>query len=133
MCLLAEESIRFDSVLLYSPAGAAEPDCWTARQIGTSLDYSMGAPVATALTAGLNSQGMHHALPTISMAHFPAMYSEYEVIVRKHGVTPRQSRDLGTAVTEMFRYVFDLNDPAGVTASPAEPRRERGNAEVNSE
>jgi fatty acid desaturase len=91
---------------------AAEPDCWTARQIGTGLDYSAGSPLVTALTAGLNSQGLHHAMPAISMAHFPAMYREYEQICRKHGVTPRQSRDLGTATREMFEYVFELNEPA---------------------
>lgn len=95
----------------YDPAYEGEPDCWTARQIGTSLDYSVGEPVATALTAGLNSQGMHHAIPAVSMAHFPAMYEEYEAIVRKHGVQPRQSRDLRTAAAEMFEYVFALNDP----------------------
>ena len=50
-----------------------EPHCWTARQIATALDYSVGRRVATALTAGLNNQGLHHAMPAISMAHFPDM------------------------------------------------------------
>ena len=94
-----------------------EPECWTARQIGTALDYSTGNPIATALTAGLNSQGLHHAMPAISMAHFPDMYEEYEAIVRKHGVTPRQTRDLTSATREMFEYIFELNDPARPTTA----------------
>jgi fatty acid desaturase len=90
---------------------ANEPNCWTARQIGTGLDYSVGSELVTWLTAGLNNQGMHHAMPAISMAHFPDMYSEYEDICRRHGVTPRQTRDLATATSGMLEYIFDLNDP----------------------
>ena len=77
-------------------------DCWTAGQVSTALDYSVGQPLATALTAGLNNQGMHHAMPAVSMAHFPDMYDEYEAICRRHGVEPRQTRDLASASAEMF-------------------------------
>ncbi len=67
--------------------------------MGTSLDYSVGSPLATPLTAGLNCQGMHHAMPAVSMAHFPAMYAEYEAICHKHGVRPRQSREVTDELT----------------------------------
>ena len=89
----------------------ADGDCWTARQIGTALDYSMGDPMATALTAGLNSQGLHHAMPQICSCHFPAIYEEYAQICQRHGVTPRQTANLRTACQEMFEYVFELNAP----------------------
>lgn len=89
-----------------------EPDCWTARQIGAGLDYSPGNGLVSWLTAGLNSQGLHHAMPTISMAHHSSMYREYEQICRKHGISPRQMRDLAEATREMLRYIFNLNDPS---------------------
>ena len=107
-----------------SAQAEAEPECWTARQIGTSLDYSVGSPMATALTAGLNAQGLHHAMPAVSMAHFPSMYLEYEQICRRHGVEPRQSRDLGTATQEMLEFVFALNDNEASAASLNEYTRE---------
>ncbi len=87
------------------------PGCWTARQIGTALDYSVGDPLATALTAGLNAQGLHHAMPTLSCAHFPEVYHEYEAICARHGVRPRQTRNLISAVKNMFAYIFELNAP----------------------
>jgi fatty acid desaturase len=112
------------------PSAADEPDCWTARQIGTALDYSVGSPYATALTAGLNNQGLHHAMPTISMAHFPGMYAEYEAVCKRHGVTPRQTDNLATATREMLEYIFALNDAARTPAEApqAEPAKSREGA-----
>ena len=92
---------------------ASEPDCWTARQIATGLDYSVGSHFTTALTAGLNNQGLHHAMPAVSMAHFPALYREYEDICRQHGVLPRQTDHLVSATRDMLDFIFDLNRPGG--------------------
>jgi fatty acid desaturase len=94
---------------------ATDDECWTAQQIGTSLDYSVGNPVLTWVTAGLNNQGLHHAMPTISSAHFADLYSEYESICQKHGMTLRQSQDLGSACRECLEYVFALNKPPGIS------------------
>ena len=98
--------------------------CWTARQITTSLDYSMPAnghapsaletSVSTAYCAGLNAQSLHHAMPSISCAHFPAIYEEYAAICERHDVPLRTSRHYGTAVREMLQYLFDNNRPAPV-------------------
>ena len=85
--------------------------CWTSQQIATAKDYSVGNPILTWATAGLNSQGLHHAIPTISSCHFAEMYDEYDQICRKHGVEPRQTQDLGTACVEMMDYIFRLNEP----------------------
>ena len=92
--------------------------CWTARQIQTSLDYSAGEPWPTYLTAGLNSQGLHHAMPAVSCCHFPEIYGEYREICARHGVEVRESENLATAVGEMFEYVFDLNAPAAEGHAP---------------
>jgi fatty acid desaturase len=94
-------------------AGASD-DCWTTQQIATALDYSVGNRVLTWATAGLNNQGLHHAMPTVSSAHFCDLYDEYEAICRKHGVQPRQTQDLGSACRECLDYVFRLNAPVAV-------------------
>jgi fatty acid desaturase len=83
--------------------------CWTQRQIETALDYSVGDELVTWATAGLNNQGLHHAIPTISSAHFADMYQEYEDICRMHGVEPRKTENLGSATRSMLDYIFDLN------------------------
>ena len=76
--------------------------CWTARQITTSLDYSVSgatrpgvwdleASVVTALAAGLNAQSLHHAMPSVSCSHFPRIYGQYAEICEAHDVPIRSS------------------------------------------
>ena len=65
----------------------------------------------TALAAGLNAQSLHHAMPTLSCAHFPRVYAEYASICERHGVAIRQSENVGTAVREMLEYAFENNEP----------------------
>jgi len=102
---------------LTQPSQADSP-CWTSRQIHASLDYSLGEgtsmaekQLVTALAAGLNAQSLHHAMPTLSCAHFPRVYSEYARICEKHGVSIRHSLNVATAVQEMLEYVFENNEP----------------------
>jgi len=96
----------------------AESDCWTSRQIHASLDYSLGEStpkaeqqLVTALAAGLNAQSLHHAMPSLSCAHFPRVYAEYAAICERHDVEIRHSENVGTAVREMLEYVFENNKP----------------------
>ena len=106
--------------------------CWSARQITTSLDYSMGADVTgasrlessvvTALAAGLNAQSLHHAMPSVACAHFPRIYDEYAAICARHGVPIRSSRSFVTAVSEMLQYLFRNNAPERRAAREGEHR-----------
>jgi len=110
-----------------APDGGKSASCWTTRQIHASLDYSIGAGrstslasrVVTALTAGLNAQSLHHAMPSIGCAHFPRIYDEYAAICNRHGVQLRQSENAATAVREMLAYVFANN------AAPVGPLKGR--------
>jgi len=110
-----------------APGGGASATCWTSRQIAASLDYSVPAgptgrasplemSVVTALSAGLNVQSLHHAMPSVGCAHFPRLYAEYAAICDRHGVRLRQSDNAATAVGEMLRYVFDNNAPEAARA-----------------
>jgi len=67
--------------------------------------------VVTALAAGLNMQSLHHAMPSVSCAHFPRIYNEYAEICARHGVVLRQSDNAASAVAEMVEYVFANNEP----------------------
>ena len=106
------------------PGADADADarCWTARQILTSLDYSVAGSrletsVVTALAAGLNAQSLHHAMPSVSCAHFPRIYARYALICEAHGVPLRQSATAASAVREMLEYVFENNAPAARVGS----------------
>jgi fatty acid desaturase len=89
--------------------------CWTARQIAHSYDYSVHdakeRELVAALTAGLNMQSLHHALPTIAQSRLPGLYEEYAAIAARHGAAPRTSRNIATAGAELLGFVFKTNAP----------------------
>ncbi|KAG8465396.1 hypothetical protein KFE25_002703 [Diacronema lutheri] len=94
-----------------APRGS-DAACWWVRQAETSLDYSAGSPLVTALSAGLNSQSLHHALPMICSCHFPRIYSRFAQICATHGVRLRSVPDLPTAVGGLGAFVRRLNLPS---------------------
>lgn len=67
------------------------------------------------------TQSLHHAMPTVSCAHFPEMYAEYEEICSRHGVQIRQSENVVTATREMLEYIFENNDPHGRSGQGGAP------------
>lgn len=95
-------------------AGTVAP-CWWARQAETSLDYSAGSPIVTALSAGLNTQSLHHALPMICSCHFPRIYGRYAELCAKHGVRLRSVPDFISAVRGLGAFVREMN-PRGPAA-----------------
>jgi hypothetical protein len=95
--------------------------CWWARQAETSLDYSVGSPFWTALSAGLNSQSLHHALPMICSCHFPRIYPRYAALCAKHGVRLRTTPNLATAVRGLGAFVRRMNDDPAAGPAVALP------------
>ena len=100
----------------------SEDDCWTARQIAHSYDYSVHDPrereLVAMLTAGLNMQSMHHAIPTVAQSRLAEMYEEYSEIATRHGAAPRTSRNILTASGELLEYLFENNAPVKGEAVP---------------
>ena len=102
-----------------------EDDCWTARQIAHSYDYSVARPreraVVAALTAGLNMQSLHHALPTIAQSRLPELYDEHS----RRADTSLMNRGDAAAATWIFRG--DESHASGMQKSPrgTAPRRGR--------
>lgn len=96
--------------------GAADPSaqplsasCWWARQAETALDYSVGSRVWTALSAGLNSQSLHHTLPMVCSCHYPRIYARYAELCARHGVRLSVVQDLGEAMRGLSAFVREMN------------------------
>lgn len=93
----------------------------------SAVDYSVGSPLVPMLTASLNLQSMHHALPSVCGCHFYRLYPEYERICQRHGVKLNTRADLAQAWRTNVDRVFELS------SSPDEPtvwRRLGGNLAV---
>ena len=99
-----------------SSARRSEASCpalrarWGLRRDGTQTPKAE-QQLVTALAAGLNAQSLHHAMPSLSCAHFPRVYAEYATICERYGVKIRHSDHVGTAVASMLGYVFENNKP----------------------
>ena len=100
----------------------AEDACWTARQIAHSYDYSVHnrreRELVAMLTAGLNMQSLHHAIPTVAQSRLAGLYEEYAEIAARHGAAPRTSRNILTASRELLEYLFENNAPVRAEAVP---------------
>ncbi|KAJ1638949.1 fatty acid desaturase-domain-containing protein [Pavlovales sp. CCMP2436] len=93
------------------PSAADAPTCWWARQAETSLDYSAGLPLVTALSAGLNTQSLHHTLPMVCSCHYPRIYARYAQICARHGVRLQSVPDLGAAIGGLVSFIRQMNPP----------------------
>lgn len=93
------------------PAGTGDlaQSCWWARQAETSLDYSVASPFWTVVTAGLNSQSLHHLAPNICHCHFPRIYPRFAEICAQHGVRLNQRRDILSALEGLLSFAERLN------------------------
>lgn len=104
----------------FGPSGRGAP-CWWARQAETSLDYSAGSPVVTALSAGLNTQSLHHTLPMICSCHYPRIYGRYAALCAEHSVRLRSVPTFFSAVRGLGAFVRAVNaEEAQPEPTPAE-------------
>ena len=80
---------------------------------------SMGAGVAVATYAGWSAVVAALILWALAVAWHTRQHARNAAAHKlRHGVPLRQSRHFGTAVAEMFEYVFDLNAPAAEGGAP---------------
>ena len=81
---------------------------WARAQVASSLDYCQGSPLVTFLTGGLNSQGLHHALPFLSSSRFVDFYPTYRAICARHGVALLETRGLGDSLGLFWAHIAAL-------------------------
>jgi len=85
--------------------------CPFERQACTSMDYSTSSRLACFLTGGLNTQSLHHTLPSISLVHYHALYPAFHKLCVKHGCVP-EAPPAGTgllgALAANVVYVYRL-------------------------
>ena len=85
--------------------------CPFERQACTSMDYSTSSRLACFLTGGLNTQSLHHTLPSISLVHYHALYPAFHKLCVKYGCVP-EAPPAGTgllgALAANVVYVYRL-------------------------
>jgi fatty acid desaturase len=82
---------------------------WSQRQILHSVDYNVDSLFWNIITAGLNTQSIHHVLPYVHECHYPTMYPEYVYICRKYGITPNIKNGFGDALYGFFSWMSRLS------------------------
>jgi len=80
------------------------------RQALSSLDYGAGSVLWGFLTGGLNTQSLHHVMPSVHSSHYPDLYPKFHAVCERHGCVPTQAPHLGAALTRHLRYVYALGE-----------------------
>lgn len=75
------------------------------RQVAASVDFEVGSSFWGFVSGGLNGQALHHCLPSISQAHYRALYPKFQRVCKKHGVELK----VAPSVTEFFWGFFEYS------------------------
>jgi len=90
-------------------ASIAETDPYK-RQALTSLDYSTDSLLNHFIFGGLNTQSLHHVLPSIACVHYRALYPAFLAVCKKHNCEPVVVPSFWHAVWKHLVYVFRLGE-----------------------
>merc|ERR1712150_43060 len=75
------------------------------RQVATSVDFAVGSYFWGFCSGGLNVQALHHCLPSVSQAHYRALYPKFQQVCKKHGVELK----VAPSVTKFFWGFFEYS------------------------
>mmetsp|Transcript_95688 Transcript_95688/g.169101 ORF Transcript_95688/g.169101 Transcript_95688/m.169101 type:complete len:497 (-) Transcript_95688:213-1703(-) len=56
------------------------------RQVGSSVDYAVDSVFWSFVSGGLNTQALHHCIPSVSQAHYRALYPKFRQVCKEHNV-----------------------------------------------
>jgi len=72
--------------------GKDAADCsWAKRQVNTALNFCPDSLFWSLASGGLNMQGLHHILPSVSASHLRDMYPMFKEVCRKHDVELKET------------------------------------------
>uniref|UniRef100_A0A6C0KB85 Cytochrome b5 heme-binding domain-containing protein n=1 Tax=viral metagenome TaxID=1070528 RepID=A0A6C0KB85_9ZZZZ len=85
-------------------------DCWATHQALSSCDYRVDSRLWNVLSLGLNTQIVHHLLPTVDPWHYPALSRIIHKTLKEHGVVPLVFETYAQAARGHVEYVSSLNN-----------------------
>lgn len=64
---------------------------WAKRQVLTAVNFDPDSLFWSMASGGLNTQAIHHILPTVSACHLRGMYPRFREVCEKHGVDLKEA------------------------------------------
>merc|ERR1711971_959547 len=74
------------------------------RQVVASIDFAVDSSFWGFVSGGLNAQALHHCLPSVSQAHYRALYPKFQKICKKHGVDLKVAPSVAKFFWGFFEY-----------------------------
>lgn len=65
------------------------------RQVATSKDFATESAFWGHVSGGLNTQALHHVIPSVSAMHLRALYPKFRQVCKKHGVEVKVAPSMG--------------------------------------
>lgn len=61
------------------------------------------------ITGGLNTQSLHHVLPSVHHCHYPTIYPLFLSVCKRHGVHPKSARNAAVFVRGYLKWIESLS------------------------
>ena len=83
---------------------------WSEQMVDTSMDYGQTSFFWTYVSGGLNMQGLHHCLPSLSSSRYRKFYPVYRDICKKHKIKINETDSLLTALYMYWDHMKNLTE-----------------------
>jgi len=82
---------------------------WAKRQVLTAVNFSPQSRFWWLASGGLNMQGLHHILPSVSATHLRDMYPLFREVCRKHDVELKEKPGMAAFFIGFLGWVQELS------------------------
>ena len=72
--------------------------------------YSPLSTTWNIITGGLNTQSLHHVLPSVHHCHYPAIYPLFLSVCKRHGVHPKSAQNAAVFVRGYLKWIESLSE-----------------------
>lgn len=77
---------------------------WAQRQVSTCIDFAPDSVVWGHMAGGLNTQALHHCIPSVSAMHLRSLYPKFRRVCRKHDVDLKMAPSLCDFITGFITF-----------------------------
>jgi len=81
---------------------------WSEQMVDTSMDYGQTSFFWTYVSGGLNMQGLHHCLPSLSSSRYRKFYPIYREICKEHKIKIHETDSLRSALLMYCNHMKNL-------------------------
>eukprot|EP00419_Tripos_fusus_P086187 CAMPEP_0172865036 /NCGR_PEP_ID=MMETSP1075-20121228/81173_1 /TAXON_ID=2916 /ORGANISM="Ceratium fusus, Strain PA161109" /LENGTH=551 /DNA_ID=CAMNT_0013714021 /DNA_START=35 /DNA_END=1688 /DNA_ORIENTATION=+ len=101
-----------------------EYSSWAKRQAASSVNFAVDSRFWSFLSGGLNTQSIHHVVPSIACSHYHDLYPEFRRICAKHGIHLKETSSVIKFFQGFVKWIGELAEVGEESESTTSKRVE---------